>query len=181
MPPMDGAFRPNDLLDSAPPIIETPAPDCLAVTSQGIVVSSQCALLSVDRPGDAPLAAFDAEISALAGLPDGGAAVGLIDGRIVFVGGEQGGKTIAASPDSDVHHRAGAGPRRNAARRQRLGVERPGRLEARPDGEERLRVGVADRTDGPRRASNWREIWLTPTAFSRMAIRSSSRRAGAAR
>ncbi len=98
MPPMDGAFRPNDLLDSAPPIIETPAPDCLAVTSQGIVVSSQRSLLSVDRPG-APLASFDAEISALAGLPDGGAAVGLIDGRIVFVGGEQGGKTIEASPE----------------------------------------------------------------------------------
>ena len=99
MPPMDGAFRPNDLLDSAPPIIETPAPDCLAVTSQGVVVSSQRALLSVDRPDSAPLAAFDAEISALTGLPDGGAAVALIDGRIVFVGGEQGGKTIEASPD----------------------------------------------------------------------------------
>jgi hypothetical protein len=99
MPPMDGAFRPNDLLDSAPPIIETPAPDCLAVTSQGVVVSAQRALLSVDRPDGVPLAAFDAEISALTGLPDGGAAVALIDGRIVFIGGEQGGKTIEASPD----------------------------------------------------------------------------------
>jgi hypothetical protein len=99
MPPMDGAFRPNDLLDSAAPIVETPAPDCLAVTSRGIVVSSLSALLSVDRPQGAPLAAFDAEISAVAGLPDGGAAVGLIDGRIAFVGGEQCGKTIEASPD----------------------------------------------------------------------------------
>ncbi len=26
-PPMDGAFRPNDLLDSAATILETPAPD----------------------------------------------------------------------------------------------------------------------------------------------------------
>ena len=50
MPPMDGAFRPNDLLDSAPPIIETPAPDCLAVTSQGVVVSSQRSLFSVEEP-----------------------------------------------------------------------------------------------------------------------------------
>ena len=99
MPPMDGAFRPNDLLDSAPPIIETSAPDCLAVTSQGVVVSSERSMLSVDRPGGAPLASFDVEISALAGLPDGGAAVGLIDGRIVFVGGEHGGKTIEASPE----------------------------------------------------------------------------------
>ena len=98
MPPMDGAFRPNDLLDSAPPICETPAPDGLAVTSQGIVISSQRSLLSLDRPGGPPLAAFDAEISALTGLPDGGAAVGLNDGRIVFVGGGQNGKTIAANP-----------------------------------------------------------------------------------
>jgi hypothetical protein len=97
MPPMDGAFRPNDLLDSAPPILETPAPDCLAVTAQGLVVSSQRSLFSVDRPGGAPLASFDAEISALAGLPDGGAAVGLIDGRIVFVGGERDGTTIEAN------------------------------------------------------------------------------------
>ncbi len=34
-------------------------------------------------------------ISALTGLADGGAAVGLMDGRIVFVGGERGGATIA--------------------------------------------------------------------------------------
>jgi len=96
MPPMDGAFRPNDLLDSASPIIETPAPDCLAVTSQGVVVSSEHALLSVDRPGGAPLASFDAEVSALVGLPDGGAAVGLIDGRIAFIGGLHSGRIIEA-------------------------------------------------------------------------------------
>jgi len=99
MPPMDGAFRPNDLLDLASPIIETPEPDCLAVTSRGIVVSSQRVLLSIDKPGGAPLHSFDAEISALAGLPDGGAAVGLIDGRIVFVGGQHDGRTIDAGPD----------------------------------------------------------------------------------
>jgi len=99
LPPMDGAFRPNDLLDSAPSLIEAPAPDCLALTSQGLVVSSQRSLLGVDRPGGAPLASFDAEISALAALPDGGAAVGLIDGRIAFVGGEHDGRTIAASAE----------------------------------------------------------------------------------
>jgi hypothetical protein len=40
VPPMDGAFRPNDLLDSAPSVLEIPEPDCLAETSQGLVVSS---------------------------------------------------------------------------------------------------------------------------------------------
>lgn len=98
MPPMDGAFRPNDLLDQASPLIETPAPDCLAVTAHGIIVSSGRSLLAVDRPGGAPVAAFDAEISALAGLPDGGAAVGLIDGRIMFLGGQYGGIAIEPLP-----------------------------------------------------------------------------------
>ncbi len=98
MPPMDGAFRPNDLLDSASTIIETPAPDCLAVTSHGVVASSERSLLAVNRPGGAPVASFDAEISALAGLPDGGAAVGLTDGRIVFLGGQHGGTTIKSIP-----------------------------------------------------------------------------------
>jgi hypothetical protein len=99
-PPMDGAFRPNDLLDSAATIFETPAPDALAVTSLGVVVASQRSLFSVDQPAGAPIASFDAEISALAGLPDGGAAVGLVDGRIVFVGGQHAGKTIAANAEA---------------------------------------------------------------------------------
>ena len=95
-PPMDGAFRPNDRLDAAEAILETPAPDSLAVTAQGLIVSSEQSLLRVDKGTSAALASFDVEISALAGLPDGGAAVGLIDGRIVFVGGQYDGKTIAA-------------------------------------------------------------------------------------
>ena len=99
VPPMDGAFRPNDLLDSAEAVLEIPEPDCLVETSQELVVSSGRSLFSVDRPDSAPLASFDAEISALAGLSDGGAAVGLIDGRIAFVGGERDGKTIASSAD----------------------------------------------------------------------------------
>jgi sugar lactone lactonase YvrE len=98
-PPMDGAFRPNDLLDAATTVLESPAPDDLAETAQGLVVSSGRLLLRADSPGDAPVAEFDAEIGALAGLPDGGLAVGLVDGRIVFVGGQYGGKTIATRPE----------------------------------------------------------------------------------
>lgn len=93
-PPMDGAFRPNDLLDSASTSLEIPAPDCLAATSRGLLVSSERSLFRVDRPDGAPVASFDAAISALTGLPDGGVAVGLIDGRIVFVGGGRDGTTI---------------------------------------------------------------------------------------
>ncbi len=99
VPPMDGAFRPNDLLNSATTALEIPEPDCLAETSRGLVVSSGRSLFSIDRPDGAPLVSFDAEISALAGLPDGGAALGLIDGRIAFVGGQNDGKTIPSSVD----------------------------------------------------------------------------------
>ena len=94
-PPMDGAFRPNDLLDAAAAVFEASEPDALAVTAQGLVVSIGRSLKRVDKPSDSPVASFDAEISALAGLPDGGAAVGLTDGRIVFVGGQNEGKTVA--------------------------------------------------------------------------------------
>jgi hypothetical protein len=96
-PPMDGAFRPNDRLDAAGAILETPAPDGLAITSQGLIVSSGRSLLRVDKGTSTPVASFDAEITALTGLPDGGAAVGLNDGRIIFVGGQYDGRTIAAN------------------------------------------------------------------------------------
>jgi hypothetical protein len=99
MPPMDGAFRPNDRLDAAALVLEAPAPDDLAMTRAGLVVSSGRSLLRVNTTGDARAKSFDADISALASLPDGGAAVGLVDGRVVFVGGQYDGKTIAAGAD----------------------------------------------------------------------------------
>jgi hypothetical protein len=98
-PPMDGAFQPNDLLDAASAMLHTPAPNDLAMTRMGMVASSGRSLLRLDKPSDAPVASFDAEISALAGLPDGGAAVGLVDGRIAFVGGRYEGNAIAAKPE----------------------------------------------------------------------------------
>ena len=96
---MDGAFRPNDLLDLAQAVLEAPAPDCLAATSLGLVVTSDRSLLSVDRPGGSELASFERPISAVTGLPDGGAAAALIDGAIVFVGGQRGGTTLAPNPE----------------------------------------------------------------------------------
>jgi hypothetical protein len=98
-PPMDGAFRPNDLLDAAALVLEGSAPDALAATAQGLLVSIGRSLKRVDKAEGTPAANFDAEISALTGLPDGGAAVGLVDGRIAFVGGRNNGKTIAAQPE----------------------------------------------------------------------------------
>lgn len=99
VPPMDGAFRPNDLLDATSTIIAIPTPDCLAETSHGVVVSAGRSLFRVNEPSGAAVASFDTEVSALVGLPDGGAALGLIDGRIIFVGGRHGGRMIEATPD----------------------------------------------------------------------------------
>jgi hypothetical protein len=94
-PPMDGAFRPNDLLDAAPVVLEVPKPDALALTMRGLLVSLGQSLERVDKLEDRTVASFDAEISTLTGLPDGGVAAGLVDGRIVFIGGRNDGKTIA--------------------------------------------------------------------------------------
>jgi hypothetical protein len=100
MPAMDGAFRANDRLDAAETVLNPPEPDCLALTTQGVIVSSRSSLFKLDRSDSSSVASFDAEISALAGLPDGGAAVALVDGRIVFIGGQHEGRTIAA--DSQI-------------------------------------------------------------------------------
>ncbi len=95
MPPMDGAFRPNDRLDAASTVFESAVPDSLALTSQGALVSSERSLFRVDKAGDRAVVSFDAVISALAGLPDGGVVAGLANGRLVFLGGAHDGKTIA--------------------------------------------------------------------------------------
>ena len=180
MPPMDGAFRPNDLLDSASTILETPAPDCLAVTSHGVVVSSERSLFCVDKPGAAPLASFDAEISALAGLPDGGAAVGLIDGRIVFVGGQHDGKTIAASREARCI--TALAPAGDGALLVANGSASNGPAAWKRDLMEKNASGSVWRIEPANGARhNWREIWPIPTAFSKTPARSSSPRAGAAR
>ena len=143
---MDGAFRPNDLLDLAPAVLEAPAPDCLAATSRGLVVSSDRSLLSIDRPGGARARVLRDGRSALwPACRMAARRSALIDGAIVFVGGQHGGTTTRAEPRSRLHHGARAGCGRKPARRQRLGDERAGRVEARPDGEERVRLRLARR------------------------------------
>ena len=99
IPPMDGAFRPNDLLDLAP-FKSRGAGARLPrrhVARRGRLLGPFASpRRQVRRRGGRVLRT---PISALAGLPDGGAAVALIDGRIVFVGGEHGGTTVANNPE----------------------------------------------------------------------------------
>jgi hypothetical protein len=93
VPPMDGALMPNELLEETEKLLIVDAPDCLAMMNGVPVVSSRSKVLEVDHAGK-EVARFDAEISCIAGLPNGGLAVGLTDGRIAIVNGPDHGKII---------------------------------------------------------------------------------------
>jgi hypothetical protein len=97
VPPLDGALMPNELLEETEKILMVDAPDCLAIMNGVPVVSSRSKILEVDS-GAREVARFDAEISCMTGLPIGGLAVGLIDGRIAIVNGPNNGKII--KPDT---------------------------------------------------------------------------------
>jgi hypothetical protein len=112
VPPLDGALMPNELLEETEKLLMVDAPDCLAIMNGLPVVSSRSKILEVDK-GAKEVARFDAEISCMTGLPNGGLAVGLIDGRIAIVNGPDNGKIIkpnkgancptAMQADSDNH------------------------------------------------------------------------------
>jgi hypothetical protein len=93
VPPFDGALMPNELLEETEKLLIVDAPDCLAVMNGVPVVSSRSKVLEVDNKGK-EITGFDAEITCMAGLPDGGLAVGLVDGRIAIVNGPYVGKFI---------------------------------------------------------------------------------------
>lgn len=93
VPPLDGALMPNELLEETDKSLIVDAPDCLAIMNGVPVVSSCSKVLEVDAGGK-EVARFDAEIACIAGLPNGGLAVGLIDGRIAIVNGPDNGKII---------------------------------------------------------------------------------------
>jgi hypothetical protein len=93
VPPFDGALMPNELLEETEKLLIVDAPDCLAMMNGAPVVSSRSKVLKVDNKGE-EITGFDAEITCMAGLPDGGLAVGLGDGRIAIVNGADDGKII---------------------------------------------------------------------------------------
>lgn len=93
VPPMDGALRPNQLIEEAAVVAEIDQPDDLARRGGDILVSSGAAVLSLAAPAT-PVATFEAAVSCLAAAPDGTLAVGLADGRIRLVGGRHDGTEI---------------------------------------------------------------------------------------
>ncbi|HWA43135.1 MAG TPA: hypothetical protein VHA10_07985 [Hypericibacter adhaerens] len=98
IPPMDGALKPNTALDEAAALLAAEAPDNLVAVKGRLHFSSGGALLAVPigqwwAPPQT-VARFDCAVTALTATPDGGLAIGLDDGRILFQGGALDGREI---------------------------------------------------------------------------------------
>ncbi len=93
VPIFDGAFQPNNLLETATVFAEMPGLEDLAVSTDG-VLHAACGndMLRFDEAGHSSVAAhFDAPVQALASCTDGGFAVAA-GGHIVFEGGARHGQ-----------------------------------------------------------------------------------------
>jgi len=106
IPPMDGALRPNRVLEDSPAVISAEAPDNLAFDGARILFSSGSAVFELkDLEGSAKkevIAEFDVPISCMATYGDGSIAVGLSDGKVVFQGGPHKGLTLSSVGDRPI-------------------------------------------------------------------------------
>lgn len=97
VPPLDGAFRPNRLLDEAPTRVALGNVDGLAVVAGRIVASAGDTIhaLAADGAWEAR-GSYEAAVTAIAAVGDGGLAVALATGEIVVEGGAFDGRGYAA-------------------------------------------------------------------------------------
>ena len=95
VPPMDGALRPNRLLEEAPLVGAVPAPDDLARDGKGVLASSGQTLHRLTSTGMDVVADLGAEITALAGSEGGRIAAALADGTIAVIEADGRRSTIA--------------------------------------------------------------------------------------
>jgi len=88
VPPLDGALKPNNRIEDAPPGIAVVAPDDIAVSGNGtIVVSSGDQLFElIDDRSLSPMARAGGEITAIAAAPSGMIAMASDPGGISFIG-----------------------------------------------------------------------------------------------
>lgn len=105
IPPMDGAFRPNTLLETAETFTEAAHPEALLVHEGRLSVASGVDLLAFPLEGGAPasLFRFDTAISALAAFPDGGLAIALVAGEVRLIGGRFDGRVISDVAGRRIH------------------------------------------------------------------------------
>lgn len=93
VPPLDGALRPNRLLDEASSRWPLPDVDGLAVVDGRIVASAGHAIHVLDDGGTwRRRAAYDTRVSAIAAIGGEGLAVAFDSGEIVVVGGRHDGR-----------------------------------------------------------------------------------------
>jgi hypothetical protein len=99
LPPMDGAIRPNQALETADLVLEIERPDNLAFDGRRVFFSSGATLRAFDpAQGIAKvetLAAFDSEVTGVAADRGGNLAVALDDGTVLFAAGPRQGQRIS--------------------------------------------------------------------------------------
>jgi strictosidine synthase-like protein len=106
IPLMDGALRPNNVLEDSPAVLSVEAPDNLAFDGERILFSSGSAVFELkDFDGSAKkerIAEFGLPISCLAAFGDGSIAVGLSDGRVLLQGGAHNGLILSSVGDRPI-------------------------------------------------------------------------------
>lgn len=87
IPPLDGAFRPNTLLDDAPVFTGFAGPDNLVATDRCLLASTGNAVVSVSEKAEPGVVeTFSSPITALAVSPAGELTVGLETGKLLIAG-----------------------------------------------------------------------------------------------
>ena len=106
IPPMDGALRPNDLIEEAPALLDVEAPDNLVYDGARVLFSSGGGVHILETDGvfanSALFATFETSVAALGAHPGGCVAVGANDGRIVLRGGRYDGKVLTNMADRPI-------------------------------------------------------------------------------
>lgn len=85
VPPMDGALRPNRLLEEAPVVANVESPDDIAHDGKGVVFSSGSRLFRLGAAGAETIADLGSEITAIAATPQGRMAAALAGGSIALI------------------------------------------------------------------------------------------------
>ena len=99
VPPMDGALRPNQILEQAPRLAALKDADNLVSHGGKIFLSSGTTVFELDPETGATqeVTTIDSPVSALAAAADGSLAIAGEDGRVMIRGGQHDGKTVSAS------------------------------------------------------------------------------------
>lgn len=105
VPPMDGALRPNQLLEQAPRLLAQDAPDNLVSNGARTCFSSGAGVFELDigNGSASPLMTCATHVTALALCADGTLAVATEDGRVEIRGGTHDGHSVTPAGGAKFH------------------------------------------------------------------------------